>query len=130
MDKFENLIADCYAPESVDNKIVGSVMDKVSFGCLWKKFKYIIYLLFMVSFVFSIITAFDTHFIALMNLLFTDFDIISANPRVFWQAFAGTMPWVSLIILLVFVSIVILERRSFRRYLMLRNSWLKNPIKK
>jgi hypothetical protein len=130
MDKFENLIADCYAPKSVDDKIVGSVMDRVSFSCLWKKYKYIIYLLLGVSFIFSVMTAYDTHFIALIGLVITDFDVISANPRVFWQVFAESMPWASLIIILLFVSIVTLERQSIRRYLMLRTAWPKNPIKK
>ena len=129
MDKFDNIISDCFEPTEADGQIVNSVMDRVSFSCIWKRFKYIIYIFLIISFVFSMSSAIDSNFFNLIKLLFSDYDIVSSYPKLFWQALFETIPWTNLIIIILFMIIVIAERHAIRRYLMLRKLWTRNPIK-
>src|SRR3990167_3682426 len=115
MDKFDNIISDCFEPTEADGQIVNSVMDRVSFSCIWKRFKYIIYIFLIISFVFSMSSAIDSNFLNLIKLLFSDYDIVSSYPKLFWQALFETIPWTNLIIIILFMIIVIAERHAIRR---------------
>lgn len=129
MDKFDNIISDCFKPTKVDGKIVNSVMDRVSFSCIWRRFKYIIYIFLTISFAFSLSSAIDSNIFTLIKLVFSDYDIIISYPKLFRQVLFETIPWTNLIIIILFMIIVMAERHAIRRYLMLRKLWTRSPIK-
>lgn len=129
MDKFDDIISNCFEPTEVDGQIVNSVMDRVSFNCIWKRFKYIIYIFLIISLVFSVSSAIDGNVFTLIKLAITDYDIISSYPKLFWQALFETIPWINLIIIILFMIMVIAERHAIRRYLMLGKLWTRSPIK-